>query len=933
MPHSPCILLAACLIAIASPARADDIFIQVPLPQMKFTNGSLPVPEPAMRSWRLAESLSPCVVLDGPGEAFLTDGSATEFGWRMQRFEGERAILVAKLPTAGPISGTLYVPDAKWRQLTALKFELTPAAGGSAKVFYHAKAEYYEHLQSMGAPGAALFRREADLAHRATGDDAQALAERWRPGTVVDLDTTYELFTGGQALSENLQLDRQLQQGRPAGPEDVLVDTSTIDGITVAAYDWTKRLAGLAPALDPLASAIPADQHVIFFPSFQSLMEALDTVGEQGLPLYRGVLGSTEDGMLSQRYQRQLCLPRTILSRLLGPGVVQSVAITGGDLYFPTGTDIAVVFQASNPEALRAVLAAQITLAQSMPGVAARSGEIAGVKYQGSVSDDRAVCAYVGTCGGSVVVTNSLEQLRRLAAVKAGTAPAIATLEEYRFFRSRYALGEAGETALVFISDPAIRRWCGPRSRISASRRLRALAIMSDVTAAHMGELVAGLGSPVTVQADMPMRTIGELTLTPTGVRSSVYGGMGFLTPISELEAGSVTSDEAAAYQRWRDSYQRNWSWAFDPIAIRLGLEKGRVSADLSVMPLIMSTQYRSWATLAQGVTIAPDAGDPHDAILHGIFAINTQSGPAQQAAGFATMMAQGVQIDPLGWMGRSVAVYADADPFWERMLKSEDIGAMFDAEGIHMPVALHAEVSSALKLTAFLASVRAWIEQSAPGMAAWETRTYKDQAYVCVGLSEKAKAESRGGGFDRSQLFYAATPRALVVSLNEDVLKRAIDRQAERAKAPAGQAGQQAGEQAGQTGPWLGQTFAAHVRPEGVSLFHSLDGSNAQESAQRAAWLNLPILNEWKRRFPDKDPVEVHRTLWGSRLVSPGGGTYAWDDGLKMMVSTLYGSPAAPRKGPDAVDLSSAFRAGDFGVTLEEQGLRARVVVDRPGK
>ena len=38
-----------------------------------------------------------------------------------------------------------------------------------------------------------------------------------------------------------------------------------------------------------------------------------------------------------ERYQQQLCLPLSGLARLLGPTVVQSVAMTGSDPYFPHG--------------------------------------------------------------------------------------------------------------------------------------------------------------------------------------------------------------------------------------------------------------------------------------------------------------------------------------------------------------------------------------------------------------------------------------------------------------------------------------------------------------------------------------------------------------------------------------------------------------------
>ena len=67
----------------------------------------------------------------------------------------------------------------------------------------------------------------------------------------------------------------------------------------------------------------------------------------------------------------------------------------------------------------------------------------------------------------------------------------------------------------------------------------------------------------------------------------------------------------------------------------------------------------------------------------------------------------------------------------------------------------------------------------------------------------------------------------------------------------------------------------------------------------QTRAWSNLPILNEWKRRYPDQDPVALHEEFWQTRLICPGGGQYVWNDDWQTMESTVYGCPAAPQEGP----------------------------------
>lgn len=240
------------------------------------------------------------------------------------------------------------------------------------------------------------------------------------------------------------------------------------------------------------------------------------------------------------------------------------------------------------------------------------------------------------------------------------------------------------------------------------------------------------------------------------------------------------------------------------------------------------------------------------------------------------------------------------------------------------LPVALYAEVSSPLKLTAFVASARAFIEQSAPGMAAWEPREHSGQAYVKVGMSEQARAEARGDPMDQLAVHYAAMPRALIVSINEDVLKRAIER--ERARR-AGDGGAVAAR------PWLGSSLCLRFDGAGLSMLEQYNNWDDQRAGLRRSWSNLPILSEWRRRYPDKDPVALHRAIWGSTLMCPAGGTYQWNEAFATMASSVCGHPGEPPAEPVRPAGLTGISAADFGLTFEQDGLRTRAEVTRTPK
>jgi len=918
------IALAATLVA----AEPKDAFYRVPLVNLKLTEGELPIPdqEHFRWNWRLGDALRPRVVLDGPGEAVVTPANVSAWSWGHTLREG--AALHVRAPEGQAVRGRLFLPNAEWTGMAVVRFEIAPAAATeeAKRSFYEAKRDHGNRLAAEGLPGAAWFRHEAWLASQELGEKAEGQPARpaaaW-PGFAEDeVQRTYALFTGGRAVSENLQLDRLLDAPE-AGVTDRMVAIDSIEGITVSEFDWKKLTEGMKPALDPLATKIPADQHVVFFPSFRAAAALADEADRQGTPLLRLAEPRSENALTRERYERQLGTSLDGLSRLLGPTVIKSVALTGSDSYYRTGTDVAVLFETTDADVLAVMLMAKITAAAAgQKDVQALEGEVAGLKYQGRRTPDRRLCAYVARLDGAVVLANSTHQLRRLAEVRDGKSPSLATLPEYVFFRDRYKLGDPEETALLFLSDATIRRWCGPRWRIGTSRRTRAAAVLAEMQASQMDELAGGQVEPGPFFVRLPMPDGARVRLTPRGVVSSVHGRLDFLTPIAEVAMDEVSKAEADAYERWRDGYQRNWTVGFDPIALRMGVKPEGLSADLSVMPLIAGSQYRQFVSLSQKAKIAPDAGDPHDAPLQVAVAIDREAPSVRDVSNFASSMVKGFS---LGWMGDCVAFYADADPFWDELARTtrDDRDDFFRKQMHRLPVALNVEVKNGLALTGFLAGLRGFIEQTAPDMTVWETRKHHGESYVCVRPSEKAIDQNRES--EKWTLCYSATGEALIVTPSETLLKRAIDRQIARRKAAAeGKPLEPASR------PWLGENLALQADRSALEIVNGLWWNEHRMAMQVRAWNNLPILNVWHERYPDQDPVALHERVWGIRLECPGGGQYVWNDEWRTMESTVYGHPGQPKPGPASSPVLGEFARGEFGVSFPDQGLRARVRLER---
>jgi hypothetical protein len=407
---------------------------------------------------------------------------------------------------------------------------------------------------------------------------------------------------------------------------------------------------------------------------------------------------------------------------------------------------------------------------------------------------------------------------------------------------------------------------------------------------------------------------------------SSTYGSLDFLTPISELKLEVVTEGEAEAYKRWRDSYETNWRGFFDPIAVRIGVHEKKISADVTVMPLIWGTDYRPMIDIASGAKLSPVAADQHDALLHAGVAINIKAAQVRQASEMAMSIAPTLKVDPFGWVGQSIWFYADADPFWTEMSKAEKPDEFLEANFARMPVALSVEVSNGFKLAAFLVALHGFVDQSAPGMTVWQTLAYKDQPYVKISPSQQAQGQDKE--LKDAALFYRATGDAMVLTPNEALLKRAIDRQLDRDAAKKdGKAVAADGE------PLLGESLVLQADGKLYDLLEHGAKDQFQLAMQQRSWSNLPILNEWKRRYPHQDPREIYEHFFHARLVDPAGGEYTWNEKWQTMESSVYGSPAEPKKGPAGFSALTGLLRASFGVTFENDGLRARAEIEREGK
>jgi len=873
------LLLAVCVLP------AEEVVRAIRLDQLVVSEGKLPAAE-------------------GSWEPTIAGGEALTGG------DGDKRVLLLRLPALAEVKGVLAVwpaePDQPAQRVAfTIPVAVLQAAPDARADFDRAQVTYCEWwLGAIDQGPERIMPEGVDRGGRAwwtmqrsrAGGTGDIFARRRRGN---DLDQTIDLFSGTTALSENLQFDRTL---RVRGEGEPSVAIASLPQLTVREVPWDRMPgAGAKVELDTLAARIPDDQHAVLFPSFDALTAGLAQVDALLAGPLQAAAGRSDDAGTAQRCQRQLGLELSELSKRFGASVVDQVAITGSDPFVRAGSDVAVLLRAKQPALLAAYLNAKVE-GLVKAGATAVQGKAGALPWRGAVTADRNVSCHLLLDGEVAVVANSPVQLEAYAAVRAGTRPALDKAPEFAFFRRRYVLGTADELALAVVPDAALRRWCSARWRIGDSRRTRAAGVL----AALQAEWIAAGAKPGWKPADPPA-DLGELSLGADGLRSSLYGSLAFLTPIAELAIDQVTAGEAEAYRRFHDAYQRAWRDFLDPIGLQLSRRAGGgLGIDLSILPLIVGSEYREMLEFAGKATLTAGAGDQHAALLQMAMAIDRENEHFLDLdRDFGRTL--GGLASPFAWVGPTASLYLEADPFWSDLAakpENRERAEFLQTNLSRLPLGVNIAVVDPLRLAAFLTALRTMATQAAPGLVEWGTRKHQEIDYVVITPSARAGI----GLAPDTHLFYLPAPEGLTLTFNEALMKRAIERliasRAANAPKPA---------------PWPGDHLALAADPAALTLAASLAGETGVRGwMQRRAWANLAILNEWKRLFPDQDPVALHERLWGVRLTSAAGGTYTWNETWLTMESSVFGHPGEPKPGPELPSGLADIARVSFGLGFE---------------
>jgi hypothetical protein len=689
-------------------------------------------------------------------------------------------------------AGHIFLPSRAGRPGHRIAFhvETLPLAGRSDKDA--------ERVRNWAAAAATFFGSKSGAFYEFAANRVRAryLGKKAMPRAQSGT-TSSELAALMGTASGRSSLQQALEHNRPlylaARREKATVPIEKVEPPELGHHPWNDMLRALqrAPREEPLARATPAEFYFARVKSFAKLLSLLDWLGEWGQPAADLLDSHSEDRGTLARYQDELGLETSGLSRALGPSVIEDVAVVGSDPYVHEGSDLTLIFRVKNAAAFETGLAAALVLrGQGHGDLKQSSFEHEGVKVSATISADGRVRRHRASVNGFELVSNSPNAIRRVISTSAGHHPPLANEPDFRYMLARDA--EVEGDAFAYVGDTFVAQVTGPAQKIAEARRQVALA---ELSAPGYAALLAGWldgKSPASTKALLTAKWLeaaelrhadgAAIAFEPGRSASSSHGTAAALTPlIDEPEVVRVTAAEQQAYSWFASGYANFWSDRIDPIGVSVNLDQKpegqTLSAEVRVLPLLRR-EYREWIDLVGDARVsAPDSKNG----VRVLAAIGRDARVRGLLDEFGRdFVGEGkLRFD---WLGDYVVLGASnrnelanavlpvvrgdierPDPDAERshyMLEPSTLGGL--------PVYAIVSLKSPLAAGVALTLLRQRAAEAAPGAAEWgRAAPYRGQDIVRVTLRE------HGLGI---RIFYALMPSAFVISLNEAALHEAMD-------------------------------------------------------------------------------------------------------------------------------------------------------------
>ncbi|HTQ03463.1 MAG TPA: hypothetical protein VMI54_06385 [Polyangiaceae bacterium] len=887
-------------------ARADDgayEILELVLGSAAATpGGGAPAPDALVEAWH-----STSVGLEPPlGQMAFTDS-----GGGLRRVP---RIWVRRKKSPEPVTGTVYTIayDGPGHRVP-FRATIDPKAKTDATLVKRWAAAFAQELRDQGdAPDAFAARRLV----RVYGEPKPAVSARAarpaparavRPRPAPSNETSYELSRLMDTTTGRISVQRALEENRElfvqASKERANLPIAETKPPNLARHPWADLATALGKraADEALAHAVPAEFYFVRARNFGEFLDVLDVVESFGEPAADVLDGHPEDRDTFARYETELALERTELTRLFGPDVVTDLAITGSDPYVHEGTDLTLIFRVKNTPLFSTALAAALAHhAVAHPNVKESTFTTDGTTVTVRRSADGRIRQHRATVGGFELVSNSPEAIRRVIATIAGKHPNLAAEPDFSYMLARDA--NTPSDLLGYLGDRFIASVVGPEQKIAEARRQLALGelLVPGYAALARGRIDGAapkstaelLRSKFLERSELEHADGSPIEFEPGHAAHSAWGTPAHLEPlIDRPPVTRVTAAERDGYSEFARSYEAMWSDRIDPVALRVTerADQGKraLSADLRVLPTLRNEYRDDIEMVGRARVMVPEVLPGLSAVI----GIGADASLRRELTQMSDVFGSGNHF-AFDWVGDYALVGVTPRNEILQALRGElsdeielpDEHARrtpFEEKVANLPVYALLGVKSRVGAGLCLTALRSLAREAAPGALEWGSApSYHGTEVVAVRFSD---------GEVRGALYYALTEHALVFSLNETVLHQALDLVTEHppvSVAPKGPVPSDASQLVVELGS----------KP-GDALFRALawlaDAATTDEDTQASALAAAVLVGAPEQTGDAAAGRLLMREYLGTVVVTPSGQSYSLaPDGIR---DPDRGTPNAP--------------------------------------
>jgi hypothetical protein len=840
------------------------------------------------------------------GHAFHASGVTLEGNRNVQRL----SVWIRRPKSTTAVEGTLYTAADAGKPGHRQRFHATLSS----------KTPTDPQLKKTWATAlAGQLERAWDPASRFSAERLRAIYAQEKPARSAgaarqeneissELGNLMDTTTGRLSVQRALESRRRLLM--VAAKQKPSVPLEKVRAPELAHHPWAELSAALKQTTpdEPLARATPAEFYFARARDFGKFLDLITDIETFGQPVADLLDEHAEQRGTFARYEAELALERSALTRILGPAVVSELALMGSDPYIHEGSDITLIFRVKNAALFSSGLLGSLARhTTAHPDVKESTFTEEGVTVTVRRSADGRIRQHRATLDDLELVSNSPAAIRRVIRTVRGKHPSLASEPDFKYMLERDASTPSDQ--LLYFGDRFVAQVIGPAQKIAEARRQIALGeLMVPGYAALALGLVDGR-APKTLAALLKARFLrpeelrhaggGAIAWEPGRAAKSPWGSPAALEPLIDLPAVTrVTPAEQVGYESFSRYYEGMWSERIDPVALRLSQppKQGKtrvISADLRVLP----TLRREYQSMMRTVGNARLGVPPLLGGLAGMIGLGEEASIRRELTQMGRVFGGGKRFT-FDWLGDyallGVATRNELANATHQLLSEQlDLPAAEPAPSplsnvartaVNLPIYAAIGVKSRVAAGVFLTAVRVMSRDAAIGLANWESAgRYRGQEIVAIRFEER--------GF-KAAVYYALTESALVLSLNEEVLHQVLDQLAVRpptllvkGKPEPADAGQVVVELSGNKGDALFQSLAF-----AAGAAWGLQGNGSRDLA-RSVLLGA--------RDQSSDPIavrELMRAYLGTVAVTPDGKEYSLaPDGVRDPVRGTDHAPVYP--------------------------------------